>query len=297
MSNSKLALSIMSHHDHREKFSTIGCNFMQLVSTLHPISLPDRFTDVHTFYEFLVLFSDLPEFQIDGQMVPCKPQTILPINPGQRHGVIRGSSRVSYILILFEREAMDRLIRQVSGNPFCCRFPNVSRTLRGDIRLVLMRLLQEKDEIYAGRELIVTSIAEELAVLLVRHYYPQISDVEIGTPDMLSGDQLRFQPAIRLMHSEFSNRLSIEQMAELNQMNCYNFIRSFKKAFNISPYNYLTRLRISSAKQHLLQSRISAADIGKSCGFQSPSRFSAVFLKETGMSPSQFRKSSLRKGN
>jgi len=293
MSNSNLALSIMARHDHQEKFSSVSCGFMKMISTLYPISLPDRFTDVHPFYEFMVLFSDLPEFQIDGQIISCGPQTILPINPGQPHGVIKGSSRVSYVLILFEREAMDRLIRQVSGNPFCCRFPNIPQPLRGDIRLVLMRLLQEKDSMYAGHELILSRMAEELAVLLVRHYYPQITNIEMGTPDMLSGDQLRFQPAIRLMHSDFSSRLSIEKMADLNQMNCFNFIRSFKKAFNISPYNYLTRLRIACAKQQLIQGSLPAAKIGLACGFKSPSRFSAVFFKETGMTPSQFRKANI----
>lgn len=293
MSNSNLALTIMAHHDQKEKFSTIGCSFMKLISTQHPISLPERFTDVHTFYEFMVLFSNLPEFQIDGQLISCGPQTILPINPGQRHGVLGGVPRVSYVLILFEKEAMDRLIRQVSGNPFCSRFPNIPQPIRSDIRLVLMRLLQEKDDLQAGRELIVSRMAEELAVLLIRHYYPQISDIEPETPDMLTGEQLRFQPAIRLMHSGFSKRLTIEQMAEINQMNCFNFIRSFKRAFNISPYNYLTRLRIACARQKLLRGSQSAAEVGKSCGFQSPSRFSAVFLKETGMTPSQFRKSNI----
>ncbi|HAL73742.1 MAG TPA: hypothetical protein DCM45_01460 [Clostridiales bacterium] len=292
MSNSNLALSIMAHDDYREKFTTVGCSFMKMISTLRPISLPDRFSDVHPFYEFMVLFSDLPEFQIDGHRVSCQAQTILPINPGQQHGVIKGSSRVSYTLILFEREAMDRLIRQVSGSPFSQGFPNMPQPLRVDIRHVLMRLLQEKDGLPIGREIIVPRLAEELAVLLVRHYYQPLVETGPGNPDLLSGEQLRFQPAIRLMHNEFAKRLTIEQMAELNQMNSFNFIRAFKKAFNTSPYSYLTRLRIACAKQKLAKSNMPAAKIGKSCGFQSASRFSAVFFKVTGMTPSQYRKAS-----
>lgn len=297
MSNSNLALSIMAHDDHRDKFTTVGCNFMKMISTLHPISLPDRFSDVHPFYEFMVLFSDLPDFQVDGLHVSCRAQTILPINPGQQHGVIRGSSRVSYILILFEREAMDRLIRQVSGSPFCHGFINKPQPLRADIRHVMMRLLQEKDGLPVGREIIVQRLAEELAVLLVRHYYPTLAEAGPGNPDLLSGEQLRFQPAIRLMHSDYASRLTIEMMAELNQMNSFNFIRAFKKAFNVSPYTYLTRLRIACAKQKLTKGNMPASKIGKSCGFQSASRFSAVFLKVTGMTPSEYRKANLPDGS
>jgi len=290
MSNSNLALSIMAHDDHRDNFTTVGCSFMKMISTLRPISLPDSFSDMHSFYEFMVLFSDLPEFQIDGHKISCRPQTILPINPGQQHGVIKGSSRVSYTLILFEREAMDRLIRQVSGSPFCQGFPNMPQPLRADIRHVLMRLMQEKDGQPVGREVIVPRLAEELAVLLVRHYYKPLVESDPGNPDLLSGEQLRFQPAIRLMHSELSRRLKIKEMAEHNQMNSFNFIRSFKEAFNISPYSYLTHLRIACAKQKLAKSNMPAAKIGKLCGYQSPSRFSAVFLKVTGMTPSDYRK-------
>ena len=132
--NKKFAMSIMAHGNQEQHFSTFGCNYMQLIMTASPIKLPSGFSDSHTFYEFMVPLSEIPGFQIDGREVKCQPGTLIPINPGQKHGVNRGQSKVSYILILFEQEIMDRMVRQISGNPFSCRFPSQPASLASDIR-------------------------------------------------------------------------------------------------------------------------------------------------------------------
>lgn len=290
MSNRKFALSIMAQRNQEQHFSTVGCNFMQLIMTSEPISLPANFRDNHNFYEFLVPLTEIPGFSIDGQEIACAPGTVIPINPGQSHGVRFGRQAVSFILIVFEQERMDSIIRQVNCNPFNCRFDNKPQPMASEVQLLVMRILQEKGSRRKGTEIILQCLAEEMAVMLVRHYYTLNESDDIGTPELLSGDQRRFQAAVAFIQSNFAGRITIDELADLTGMNNFHFIRCFKRVFNISPYNYLTRVRISRAKQLLLESELPAAVIGKACGFQSASRFSAVFLKDTGISPSQFRK-------
>lgn len=286
----KFNLSIMSAHNQQNCFSVITCSFMRMVLTNSPIVLPAGHHDTHDFYEFLIPLSSIPSLFVDDIEVECHPGHLIPINPGQKHGVRTGRKAVSYILIFFNQSDFDRLIRQINGSTLHCVFPVDSYPLKTDIQSLISRLIQENRTHESGKELLMQYLSEELAVLLIRHYYQYSPMSELISPERLASDQIRFEKIIRFMEMNYASRLTIENLAERTCMNSFHFIRTFKRVFNISPYNYLTRIRICNAKRLLIQSDLSASEIGKQCGFHSASRFSAVFQKETGQTPSSFRR-------
>ncbi|KPQ17058.1 MAG: AraC family transcriptional regulator [Algoriphagus marincola HL-49] len=65
----------------------------------------------------------------------------------------------------------------------------------------------------------------------------------------------------------------------------------FKKTFGTTLSQYITEERISHAQRVLLTSDLSITQLAFNCGFQSISRFNAAFLKITGCTPREFRKS------
>ena len=289
-SNDKFMLSIMRTRDRSAHFTTISCGFVHVVLTGQPIDLPSEFSDIHNFYEFLIPLTPLRQFQIEDQSVDCQPGQIIPINPGQRHGVKSAHSEVSYILLLICADRMTRLIRQINVNAGGFLFPHCAFPLRSDIQHLISRLIQESKCAYCGREILMRCLAEELLVLLVRHYYRQPASLDLSVPEILVGEQSRFSSVVRHMRLHYAERLSVEDMAALCNMNCFHFIRTFKRAFNTSPYNYLTQIRLSNARRLLIETRLPVAEVGRRCGFRSPSRFSAVFQSEDGQTPSRFRK-------
>jgi AraC family transcriptional regulator len=54
---------------------------------------------------------------------------------------------------------------------------------------------------------------------------------------------------------------------------------------------YLRRLRIGRAARQLAESETPLAEIALAAGFADQSHFSNVFRRQTGMSPSSFRRS------
>ena len=58
---------------------------------------------------------------------------------------------------------------------------------------------------------------------------------------------------------------------------------------NDSQISYLLQYRIAQAKQQLQNPHKNVVQICMECGFQSPSYFSKVFRRETGMTPVQYR--------
>lgn len=58
--------------------------------------------------------------------------------------------------------------------------------------------------------------------------------------------------------------------------------------------HYLREIRISHAKELLLDSHLPITEVAMQSGYNDPSQFIAIFKKETGMTPRRFREQSAR---
>ncbi len=88
------------------------------------------------------------------------------------------------------------------------------------------------------------------------------------------------------MHPE----LYIGEIAEQMCISESQLRRLFRKVVHQSPLEYLLSVRISHAKDLLLYSRKPISEIAEECGFTSFYYFCRVFKRQTGLTPSQFRK-------
>jgi len=69
------------------------------------------------------------------------------------------------------------------------------------------------------------------------------------------------------------------------------FGRAFKRETGLKPMEWLIQRRLQQARQQLVGTQQSVAEIAEACGFASPFYFSRVFKKHFGQSPSAFRTS------
>ncbi len=84
--------------------------------------------------------------------------------------------------------------------------------------------------------------------------------------------------------------LSLGELAALTKLSRFHFARAFKKTFGMPPHQFILHSRIEAAKVALVKDDIGLADLARSLGFGSQSRFSEVFRKSTGLSPAQYRR-------
>lgn len=66
------------------------------------------------------------------------------------------------------------------------------------------------------------------------------------------------------------------------------FSELFKKAYQMSPVEFVTNMKIDYAKELLATNRYSVTEISKLCGFNDVFYFSKVFKKKTGFSPTKY---------
>ncbi|GGG66901.1 AraC family transcriptional regulator [Paenibacillus radicis (ex Gao et al. 2016)] len=91
------------------------------------------------------------------------------------------------------------------------------------------------------------------------------------------------------IRAHYTEQLDIDQLAAIALQSRYHFIRSFKLAVGVTPYQYVLQLRVEEAKRQLRMSEHTVTDISYNVGFSSPSQFYRVFMKFSGVTPESYR--------
>jgi transcriptional regulator GlxA family with amidase domain len=97
---------------------------------------------------------------------------------------------------------------------------------------------------------------------------------------------LRTQDWLEEHHTE---PVSIQELAQVANLEKRTFMRRFKRATGDSPLQYVQQLRISSAKHLLESTNQSFAEITWQLGYQDVSSFQRLFKQVTGLSPGDYR--------
>jgi transcriptional regulator GlxA family with amidase domain len=95
--------------------------------------------------------------------------------------------------------------------------------------------------------------------------------------------------AIALMNENIENPMSSHEIAAEIGISCRQLERIFSKHLNVAPTRYCLELRLNRARNLLLQSEASIAEIAVASGFSSMSHFSKVFRSRFGYSPANER--------
>ena len=92
------------------------------------------------------------------------------------------------------------------------------------------------------------------------------------------------------IEKNFSNNVSIENLAKKAGMSPRNFNRRFKSATGESAVKYLQQMRIEAAKKELENGKLSFDEISFKVGYENVSFFRRIFKQGTGLSPAAYQK-------
>ncbi|WP_238322807.1 AraC family transcriptional regulator [Gorillibacterium massiliense] len=94
--------------------------------------------------------------------------------------------------------------------------------------------------------------------------------------------------AIRLMMVQYSQPISIDQLAKSLGYHRAHLCRLFKEETGLSPWQYLHKIRMEKAEE-LLAGDFTIAQVAASVGYNDPLFFTRQFRKWKGMPPTEFR--------
>ncbi len=99
----------------------------------------------------------------------------------------------------------------------------------------------------------------------------------------------RIEPVLQILDEDYGQPLTLDAMAAAIAVTPQHLCRPFQAVMGMTPWNYLTALRITKAKDLLADTGHSVAAIAAAAGFGNTSHFCTVFRRHVGLTPSQFR--------
>ena len=98
------------------------------------------------------------------------------------------------------------------------------------------------------------------------------------------------QEAVTYIRNHYAAGLTVEELAGYLGVNRSYLYTLFKNKLQLSPKEFLTKFRISRAREQLILTEESVENIAVACGYHSTLVFTKNFKQETGMTPTEFRK-------
>ena len=96
--------------------------------------------------------------------------------------------------------------------------------------------------------------------------------------------------AIDYLNLNYSEKITLEDLANIFFISKGTLIYNFKKYTGVSPIDFLLNVRLAKAKEFLLNTKKSVGEISELCGFSSSNYFGLIFKQKEGLSPANYRK-------
>jgi len=135
--------------------------------------------------------------------------------------------------------------------------------------------------------LFVQGIGQAIAIHLARNYAITVKESRSGSPS-LPGYKLR--QITDWMAEHAAEDFDLARLAAQVGLSKFHFHRLFKSAIGVSPSRYHINLRMDAARRLLRETKKSVVAVALDVGYTNPSHFAQLFRRETGLSPSDYRR-------
>lgn len=188
---------------------------------------------------------------------------------------------------IYEKKYMEPILKNLGPEMYVIR-PDDGKRIRVIENMFRLAEVYEKKE--EGYEFAVRSVLSELWYFLYKDVASVISLPETGNHT----DSTRILTMMKYIQEHFSEKISVEMIAESANISVRECGRCFQSKIGMSPGNYLNDYRIRLAAELLLSTENSITEVAEKCGFSSCSYFGKSFLKMIGCTPKEYRRSGQR---
>ncbi|WP_422083791.1 GlxA family transcriptional regulator [Ulvibacterium sp.] len=92
------------------------------------------------------------------------------------------------------------------------------------------------------------------------------------------------------IENNYQNKLNVDEIARMINLNGRSFLRRFKKATHNTPLEYIQRVKIEAAKKKLESTAKTVQEIMYGIGYNDEKAFRATFRKYSGLSPKEYQR-------
>lgn len=262
----------------------------------HKNSAPDTF-HWHSYFEITYVRKGSGNYFVNGREYAMDAGDIIIFNNVEPHGwklledemellvMIFSPEFVAEKLSLFDYEYLKPFVER--GSNFRNRIGKeeaVSHELRKGIREIYQEWKDKKD----GYPLMIKANVLRILTILIRAYQDETKSSELLREK--KNAMKRLEQAFAYINEHYCEKITLDEVAASVYMSSNYFSSYFRKVTNISFSEYVTRLRISHARELLRDTEQSVMDAATACGFNNISNFYRMYKKYVGKPPREDRK-------
>lgn len=262
----------------------------------HENSRPDTF-HWHSYFEITYVQEGRGNYFVNGQDYLMEPGDIIIFNNVEAHGWKLMGEDMKLLVMIFSPEFVAEKLSVFDSEylkPFVERGSNfknrigseepVSHEIRKGIREIYAEWKQQKE----GYPLMIKANILRILTMLIRTYQDESKSEEMLKEK--KNAMKRLEQAISYIDSHYSEKITLDEVAAAAYMSSNYFSSYFRKVTGISFSEYVTRIRISRARELLRDTDKSVTEIAMECGFHNISNFYRLYKKHVGKPPRDEKK-------
>lgn len=214
---------------------------------------------------------------INGRPVPLKKGTLLCAKPGQMR-----CSQLHFKCLYFHLDTKEEQLAKLLQNlPDVCVLSDFT-----PIEELFRKLLRLDAESFPEERLLLQSCLLELIYTILQYTGAAAREGSNAHRHIMAGVE-------RYIRDNITENLSLEALATGANLSASYFHKLFCTHFSMTPGDFVLQCRVSAAKSLLLDDNLSLGEVAERCGFTSQSYFNYRFKQVVGVTPLQYRKTSL----
>ena len=235
----------------------------------------------HEHVEMHYIFKGSAVFHIDRERFEVQEGDLIIANRNELHAGYSTSVPYEAALLVFDPSDLSRELGE--------KHLRLQSLIRGDrvVWELMTRILHERGEEREGYRPLCRALVTELLVYLCREYA-----VDRMAPKELvkrRRDLERLGPALDYIEQNYSERISVAQLAQLLCLSADRLGHLFREGVGQAPLQYINEIRLRKAMSLLKTEEYTVTEVAQAVGFFDYNHFGRLFRRRYGCTPNQVR--------
>jgi AraC-like DNA-binding protein len=236
----------------------------------------------HSHDELLIgiIHAGVKSFRRERSRGYAPPGSVFVVNPGEMHTGEREHGReLVYAALYVPETTLSAMLSRLRGDRLIVRQPVIDDRDIWRGLAAAHRLAMAGDEAAAAEEAMIAGVS----LLFERYGARRLVQSEAGCPRTVNR-------AVEFFHARAHDHVSLEDASKASDVSLFHLIRLFQKHLGLTPYAYLTQIRIAKSRE-LLRLGKPVAQVALDVGFADQAHFTKRFKQLTGTTPALYARS------
>ena len=286
---------------HEHYYHTHSDFFNHSLDLVHAFLMPDYSIGMHEqeFFEINLITRGEGVHYIDDNAVETSAGDVFIIPPKISHGYVGGKGFDVFHVILSDG-FMSKYIADMQFLSSFYKLFGAEPLMRGKTTVPLhlklrgeelvttvevMKSIAKYDKFSDPAESIIRSNLAMVTISLLCKSYSTNSTRANPT----FSDDRALMESISFIHEKYYEKITIEDLTRIAHISRSSYIKKFKEICKMPPSAYLSKVRIESAANMLINTNLSISEIAEKTGFYDTSHLTKAFDRVYGMSPISYR--------